>query len=589
MRSQKQSTSFARTFDSSPGRAESFNLNSGAEARFQDRAWTKMSTLYIFSKCVATCAARKFSGRHCGAIRSSRPRMPLLLFALMSFWLLDARAQIASPRQPPQTSVLSGEEIPAEIAIYDISLRPDSTDLPVHSLGRANSRIDSSGEVRPSLIDSSLPADILIAGAPPPRPRFRTRSALRQEFEYLLVEHSFRLAQDPGLRYQLAHGPFFQDWLVSFKGYDLKRWGDGDDFLVNDVAHPMQGAIASWIFLQNSPVGSTAVFGKDSQYWKSRLKGMAWAAAFEVQWKIGPLSESSIGNAGGWDYVPGCGTDPNCLNNPKYPPPTNNTGLSDWIVTPIVGTGWVIAEDVIDKYVVGKVAERNRRLGIVLRTALEPCRNFAGGFAGRMPWSPALNERDFVHSKPLPSGSDETEDSWRTNRRSVGVHFVNVNLPGVGSNCVGCRENYSGFGLPYGFRLFEHVYFDSEVNFFPIRERITGPSVEGLFGMKFGQQARHWGLFGKVRPGFVYYQKAWSGGENAHFTDLSRFALDAGGTFEIYPSRRSAFRFDFGTTLVRYLRDYPNPRISPIGSIISTDYYVTQGNPQFSAGYRIRF
>jgi len=40
---------------------------------------------------------------------------------------------------------------------------------------------------------------------------------------------------------------------------------------------------------------------------------------------------------------------------------------------------------------------------------------------------------------------------------------------------------------------------------------------------------------------------------------------------------------------VRYLQDYPNAHISPIGSLISTDYYVTQGNLQLSAGYRVRF
>jgi hypothetical protein len=133
------------------------------------------------------------------------------------------------------------------------------------------------------------------------------------------------------------------------------------------------------------------------------------------------------------------------------------------------------------------------------------------------------------------------------------------------------------------------VYFDSEVNFFPTGGGNGGPRVEGLFGAKFGQRGRNWGLFGKIRPGFIYYDRAWSGGENAHFTDLSRFAVDAGGAFEYYPSPQSTIRFDFGSTLVRYLRDYPNPQISPVGSLISTDYYVTQGNFQFSTGYRIRF
>jgi hypothetical protein len=289
-----------------------------------------------------------------------------------------------------------------------------------------------------------------------------------------MVEHAFRLAQDRSLRYQLAHDPFFHNWIASFRGYDLKRWSDGDDFLVNGIAHPVQGAIASSIYIQNSPMARTRVIGRDPEYWKSRMKGMAWATAYEVQWKIGPLSETSIGNAGGWKYVPGCGTDASCLVNPKNGPPTNNTGLSDWIVTPLVGTGWVIMEDTLDKYVVERVAEQHRVLGNILRTALEPCRSFAGGFAGVLPWDSASRERHLARLQLKSAGTFqksantfEDELSWKRNRRSVGVQFVNINLPGVKSDCVGCRENYFGIGFPYGFRIFNHVYFDSEFNYFP--------------------------------------------------------------------------------------------------------------------------
>jgi hypothetical protein len=331
------------------------------------------------------------------------------------------------------------------------------------------------------------------------------------------------------------------------------------------------------------------VIGKDPQYWTSRLKGMAWAAAFEVQWKIGPLSETSLGNAGGWKYVPNCGIKSYCENNPNYPPPTNNTGLSDWIVTPVVGTGWVMLEDLIDKYVVGKVGERSRVGGIILRSSLEPCRNFAALFSGALPWTKVSSDKFITYNKRVSPDAIEGRPSWKDSRRSVGVQLVNLSLPGTRSDCVGCRVNHVGIGFPYSIHVFEHVYFDSELTYFPSATRKGDPSLQALFGAKVGSQTKKWGLFGKVRPGLIYYQNAWSGGESAHYTDLSRFALDAGGVFEVYPSRRSTLRFDFGTTLVRYLRDYPNPRISPLGSIISTQYYVTQGNFQFSTGYRLRF
>jgi hypothetical protein len=476
-----------------------------------------------------------------------------------------------------------------DAALPDEPAIPLDAGLPSRYAGRSTNRSLSAGED-----GSSEGARPWLAGVtvPPPThaPKFQLRSTLRQEFEYLMVEHGFRLLQDPDLRRQLLHDPFFHNWFVSFDGYDLKRWGDGDDFLVNDIAHPMQGAVAGRIYLQNNPKERSLVIGKDPAYWKSRLKAMGWAAGFEVQWKIGPLSELSIGNAGGWSYVPGCGTLPKCVNNPNYPPSTNNTGLSDWIVTPVMGTGWIMIEDVIDKYVVHRVAENHPRYGAALRSGLEPTRSFAGLFAGELPWNnSAWLEKRALRRQTAAIRSAGLEGSWRTNRRSTGFHFVNVSLPGVESGCVGCRQNYQGFGVPYSSRLFEHVYFDSEVNFFPTGAHQGGPSVEGLFGTKLGEQAKRWGVFAKVRPGFIYYQEAWSGGENAKFTDLSRFALDVGGTFELYPTPRSAVRIDIGTTLVRYLLDYPNPRISPIGSIISADYYATQGNLQIGAGYRIRF
>jgi len=436
-----------------------------------------------------------------------------------------------------------------------------------------------------------LPVPDPVIVVQPPLERFQLRSALWQSFEFLMLQHAFRVADDPGMRYMLAHSTFFHNWFASYKGYNLERWGDGDDFLVNDIGHPLQGAVASRIFLQNSPNGRARVIGRDPKYWTSRLKGMAWAAAFEVQWKVGPLSETSLGNAGGWLYVPGCGISLSCINNPKVSkPPTNNTGLSDWIVSPVVGMGWVFLEDALDKYVVATVAANHRIVGgMVLRTALEPSRNFAGLFTGKLPWQSPESEMHFV--KPSKARNIPTRDEtvWKENRQSIGIHYANVSLPRVRSDCVECREHNAGIGVRYGYRLLRYVYFDSELNHFGHGGSDGGPTLEGLFGTKVGHQGKKWGVFGKVRPGFIYYENAWTGGKAPKLDNLSRFALDAGGVIEVYPSRRSTVRLDIGTTMVRYLQDYPNPRLSPLGTFQSPDYYVNQGNFQVSAGYTFRF
>jgi hypothetical protein len=44
-----------------------------------------------------------------------------------------------------------------------------------------------------------------------------------------------------------------------------------------------------------------------------------------------------------------------------------------------------------------------------------------------------------------------------------------------------------------------------------------------------------------------------------------------------------------GTTLVRYLADHTDPRMSEIGSLQSSQYVVNQGNFQVSTGYVYRF
>ena len=78
----------------------------------------------------------------------------------------------------------------------------------------------------------------------------------------------------------LFHKPFWHDYGASADHFHMSRWGDGDSFLVNYIGHPMEGAVYGDIFLNNDPKGRSARFGKSSTYWYSRLKAMAWAAAF---------------------------------------------------------------------------------------------------------------------------------------------------------------------------------------------------------------------------------------------------------------------------------------------------------------------
>src|SRR5262249_4086410 len=62
---------------------------------------------------------------------------------------------------------------------------------------------------------------------------FHWGPALWQSLEFLVLEHAFRIANDHEARYLLLHRPFWHDYFASASHFDMSRWGDGDDFIVN--------------------------------------------------------------------------------------------------------------------------------------------------------------------------------------------------------------------------------------------------------------------------------------------------------------------------------------------------------------------
>ena len=474
---------------------------------------------------------------------SFRPRYSLRAACVRSFCLVllmvggnqtPLRAQSTGPRFCASASTEFG---------VDPSL-PDwaRTSIPAFDATKPDDSLSS--RMSSNLVNSA--AVVLAKPALPPE-RFHFWPAILQSFEYTMASHVFRIAGDPGTQYKLEHLPYFHDWFVSYGGYNLHRWGDGDNFIVSDVGHPLQGAVFSRIFFQNSPRGRGSVIGKNRAYWISRLNGMAWAAVWQVQWKVGPFSETSIGNAGGFVYKPGCGIQLSCLTDPRYHKlPTNNTGLTDWVMTPLGGMLWVMGEDTLEKYVVEPVAQNHRILGgRILRGMLEPSKDFAALFMGKLVWQLPNAENNYTMPtksprKRLDSGNETHPpvDHWE-----IGTQYTNVSLPMVTKNCLTCRQYNSGMGLNFDWNLTRGFGFDSSVNFLP-GQGGASTMIEGLFGVKVGHRWSSWGLFGKVRPGFIYYDKALPKLGLSDTTSLTRFATDFGAIAEVYPSRNSTLRFD---------------------------------------------
>src|SRR5512144_2163028 len=101
------------------------------------------------------------------------------------------------------------------------------------------------------------------------------------------VMHGFRIATEPGTRDELK-GPFFRDYFRALG--NLHGWSDGDESYVNYLAHPMEGAVAGFMFVQNDRKYRRVEYGANADYWKSRLRAGAFAWAYSEQFEIGLVS-----------------------------------------------------------------------------------------------------------------------------------------------------------------------------------------------------------------------------------------------------------------------------------------------------------
>jgi hypothetical protein len=206
------------------------------------------------------------------------------------------------------------------------------------------------------------------------------RGVFAGSLAFLAVEHTFRIATEQGTR-DAFHTPFFPGYFDSVQS--LHGWADGDPFLVNYVGHPMQGAVSGFIWQHNDRAYRTVEFGKNSRYWKSKLRSAGFAYVYSLQFEIGPLSEASLGHIQG-----------------LYP----QQGFVDQVVTPTVGMGWTIAEDSIDRYVIRTIEAHtaNPYLRLFARGVLNPSRSMANVLTGELPWH--RDDRPGVF-KPYPEAA----------------------------------------------------------------------------------------------------------------------------------------------------------------------------------------
>jgi len=189
---------------------------------------------------------------------------------------------------------------------------------------------------------------------------------------------------------------------------------------------------------------------------------------------------------------------------------------------------------------------------------------------------------------------------------------------------------YPGVGARFTYNLTNEIALEGEGNYFPDRDFRedgsfftrpddnrgvpSGHILQGQFGVKAGKRFKKFGLFGKLRPGFLRFSKVSQFGgfqtrlffhpslgrlvelPNAEFHTGKEtyFSTDVGGVVEFYPSRRIVTRFDVGDTIIRYgVYREAAALVCALSFPCTTQLFErppeTRHNLQFSAGVGIRF
>lgn len=163
-------------------------------------------------------------------------------------------------------------------------------------------------------------------------------------------------------------------------------------------------------------------------------------------------------------------------------------------------------------------------------------------------------------------------------------------------------QSQQGIGGRVTYNLNRSLAAEAEINFFPQQQQIipaTGKILQAQFGVKAGKRFEKFGIFGKVRPGFLSVGGVFSlqpnptpvaGGITQALFKFERsnfFTIDAGGVLEFYPSRKFVVRFDAGDTVLRYPTRFDQNFSSPTGVTLARGPKYTH-NFQFSAGVGFR-
>jgi hypothetical protein len=185
---------------------------------------------------------------------------------------------------------------------------------------------------------------------------------------------------------------------------------------------------------------------------------------------------------------------------------------------------------------------------------------------------------------------------------------LGVQVSGLQGNGFGDRDTVGGGGR-VTYNLTKHIALEGEMNYLTSGSSNDYNRLQGQFGVKAGQRYKRFGIFGKVRPGFIntrrdFFAPIFCGPACTQIISLddsyTGFSLDVGGVAEIYPSKRVLLRFDVGDTIANSRDPIVFLNTPTFGSPLSPIFFgqsliaipgrsVTTHNLQLGVGVGFRF
>lgn len=262
------------------------------------------------------------------------------------------------------------------------SLRTDGNEAPAEITGKSGRAKDLTA------ISAAVSNPGPISSSEGEAEHFHWGRALKESFTLLAIEQAYVVHTD--FRWVVSENgiPFnhyWRDYMQSLSTWTKSGWSDGDPNMFGYVGHPIQGALTSFIEIQNDPKSRALEFSNSKAYWKSRLKATIWNAVYSTQWNLGPISEVTVEKYGTKDRPP-------WNQDGSWPCTTKNcytgVGQIDIVMTPVGGFGWMVGEDWMDKNIARRVENvtGNRFLIDTVRCTFNPIRAGANILHGNRPW-----------------------------------------------------------------------------------------------------------------------------------------------------------------------------------------------------------